>query len=277
MREYFPNTPQDPLYDLCPFCERPVLDLLRTAPEEVRDNRGGEISTSRAAICLRCGWNSAVSLCRSWDGGWISYMLRGMTASLQELGSQDISLHIYEVKRYLQAHYKDRFRIHPRLFEEVVASVFRDLGFEAVVTGYSNDGGLDIILERDGQRIGVQVKRYKHLIKIEQLRSLAGALVLAGLTRGIFVTTSGFQRGAAATRRRLAGRGYRVEFLNAQRFYEALGLGLKPWQPEQFHIDNLFAKARSLIHRGAPTPDCELYGFTAYTEYSSVYGDDGTV
>lgn len=277
MREFFPKTPQDPLYQHCPFCECHILDLQRTGPEESGGDTNGEVTASRAAICLKCGWNSAVQLHKTWGGGWINYTLRGVTASLQEFCTQDISCYILEIKKYLRTHYRDRLGIHPRIFEEIVASVFRDLGFSAVVTGYSNDGGLDIILERAGQRMGVQVKRYKHAVKIEQLRSLAGALVLEGITKGIFVTTSGFQRGAAATRRRLAGRGYEVELVNARRFYAALGLGLKRWQPERFDVGGLLAKVKPLIHRGAPSINFEDYGFAAYAEYSSVYGDDGAV
>jgi len=54
-----------------------------------------------------------------------------------------------------------------------VASVFRDCGFHARVTSYSGDGGIEVILERGDETIGVQVKRYKSAIDAEQIRSLA--------------------------------------------------------------------------------------------------------
>jgi restriction system protein len=109
------------------------------------------------------------------------------------------------------------------VFEETVASVFRDLGYGARVTAYSGDDGIDVIL--DGQSdtmIGVQVKRYRNSIQVEQIRSLAGALVLGGLTRGIFVTTSTFQGGADDTAQRLNTRGYQIELMDATRFFDAL-------------------------------------------------------
>jgi hypothetical protein len=72
--------------------------------------------------------------------------------------------------------------------------------------------------------IGVQVKRYRRERKIEaeQIRSFAGALVLGGHTKGVFVTTSSFRKGARKTAERFAERGYPVELMDAQRFFEAL-------------------------------------------------------
>ena len=49
-----------------------------------------------------------------------------------------------------------------------------------------------------------------------------GALVLEGHTRGIFVTTSDFQSGAADVAARSAARGIPIELVNAERFLEML-------------------------------------------------------
>jgi restriction system protein len=54
------------------------------------------------------------------------------------------------------------------MFEETVASVFRSLGYDATVTAYSGDGGIDVILHKGEERIGVQVKRYRNSISVEQ-------------------------------------------------------------------------------------------------------------
>jgi hypothetical protein len=98
------------------------------------------------------------------------------------------------------------------------------VGYDVVVTGYSDDGGIDIILTTSGQEIGVQVKRYRSTIKVDKIRELAGALVLRGMTKGIFVTTSDFQRGGTGVVKQLASRGFAVQLLNADAFYEALRL-----------------------------------------------------
>jgi restriction system protein len=143
--------------------------------------------------------------------------------ALRNLDLTDLTLPLGEVRSYLAAKYSDRFSAAPRLFEDVVASVFRDCGYRTRVTGRSGDDGIDVILDGDkGDTIGVQVKRYQSSIEMEQIRALAGALVLQGLTRGIFVTTSRFQSGAHSTVERFAARSIRIELFDAQRFYEAL-------------------------------------------------------
>ncbi|MDF2116379.1 restriction endonuclease [Roseiarcaceae bacterium H3SJ34-1] len=114
--------------------------------------------------------------------------------------------------------------MHPRLFEETVASVFASVGFTTIVTAYSGDGGIDVVLEKNGEEIGVQVKRYKDRISVEQIRSLCGALVLRGLTQGIFVTTSSFQSGAEGTAAKFAKKGYKIDLMDSQRFYDVLRL-----------------------------------------------------
>ncbi len=124
----------------------------------------------------------------------------------------------------MTAKYERRFDVHPRVFEETVASVFRDLGYTAEVTAYSGDDGIDIILARGAETVGVQVKRYKNAIEVEQIRSLAGALVLGDMTSGIYVTTSRFRSGAGKAVENFAQRGYRIELIDAGRFYDALKL-----------------------------------------------------
>ncbi len=277
MREYFPRTPQDPLVDVCPFCATALTDLTNSTT----DLESGK-QVTRIAICLACGWHSAVELIKRWGGGLIEYRLRGVSASLRDLNVASIDAPVEEVRRYLTAKYTARFEMHPRVFEEVVASVFRDLGYNAIVTGYTNDGGIDIILERNGERVGVQVKRYRSSIKVEHIRSLAGALVVQGMTKGVFVTTSSFQAGASSLQKNLALRGYRIELIDAARFLDALGMSNTRWYPDTFDASGLLEKLTPLIERDARQVDFEDYGtwwggVFPEPSYSSVYGDDGAV
>lgn len=74
-------------------------------------------------------------------------------------------------------------------------SIVRANQKSAYATAYSNDGGIDVVLEHEGKKHGVQVKRYKNKISVGEIRAFAGALLLNGLPSGIFVTTSDYQRG----------------------------------------------------------------------------------
>ncbi len=104
-----------------------------------------------------------------------------------------------------------------------MASVLRANGYIARVTAYSRDGGIDIVLDGpDDEVVGVQVKRWKNSIKVNQIDALAGAIVLRRMDAGIFVTTSRFQSGCNDYTKKFASLGYPIELINGRRFFEAL-------------------------------------------------------
>lgn len=160
----------------------------------------------------------------------------GAIGSLQEFDLADVSTPLNELRRYLLMHADSLYKVHPRRFEEIVCSVFRDLGYIARATAYTHDGGVDVVLENaSAGKIGVQVKRHarNRPIEVEQIRSFAGALLVNGYTKGVFVTTSSFRRGARAVAERLGTIGYPIEIVDAARFFEMLGMA----QLKSFTID----------------------------------------
>ena len=99
------------------------------------------------------------------------------------------------------------------------------MGFAAQVTQRSGDGGIDAILtDADGRTIGVQVKRSANTISAEQIRAFLGALVNRGHAEGIFFTTSDFTSGAQREAQIATNRGYPIELVNGDAFYEAIGI-----------------------------------------------------
>jgi hypothetical protein len=215
-------------FSVCPFCNTNLLTLredeasLFTVYRPNKEEIEGHI---HAEVCPTCGWWKASGDVESYGTLWDTHFTEyyGAIASLRDLDLTDISTPIDEVERFLTAKYQARYDVHPRLLEETVASVFRGLGYHTKVTAYSGDGGIDIILEgQDSKEIGVQVKRYRNSISVEQVRSLAGALLLGGYTKGIFVTTSNFQSGANRTAARAALRGIEIQLIDAEKFFDAL-------------------------------------------------------
>jgi hypothetical protein len=214
---------------VCLYCSTPLLldkDAINEAETYEMYNYGMSdkfTTTSKAniGICEVCGW--WMYNVRTWIGGKGPASQELKVGVLRQLDLSNADVPLDEVRAYLAAKFDARFAINPRLFEEVVASVFRDHGFSTVVTNYSGDGGIDIILDRPpGGTIGVQVKRYKDRIAVNQIRELTGSLVIGGYTKGIFVTTSDFQSGARSVADISTARGYPIELVNAHAFYEAL-------------------------------------------------------
>ncbi len=199
----------------CPFCSS-NLDLLRDFIEDKGVSHEYETTIRQFWACPVCGWWKGNESFSHSEYGWRFHSKGGAAASLLGLDLSDISMPVDEVRSYLAAKYEARFQVDPRTFELVVASVFRDHGYLAEATAYSNDGGIDVVLRDESeQRVGVQVKRYKNSIEVDQIRSFAGALLLGGMTKGIFVTTSKFQKGGAETAAKADLRGISIELQDA--------------------------------------------------------------
>lgn len=88
--------------------------------------------------------------------------------------------------------------IEPRMFEEVVAEIFRRKGFEVRVTQKTRDGGLDIYAIKH-EIVGtmyfvIECKRYAESRKvgIELVQRLNGVIDPNQGHRGVLVTTSSF-------------------------------------------------------------------------------------
>jgi hypothetical protein len=77
-------------------------------------------------------------------------------------------------------------------FEQQYALRFCELGFVARVTPRTNDGGLDIILEKGGKRGAAQCKACISPIGVKQLREFYGALHAEQMSFGFFISRSGF-------------------------------------------------------------------------------------
>ncbi|MCI0553880.1 MAG: restriction endonuclease [Anaerolineae bacterium] len=185
---------------------------------------------SKTQACQTCGWWNTYHQWHSIGGEDGAYWwMDGAIGQLRNFDFTDLSTPFDEVSRYLIARYEARFNVHPRIFENVVASVFRNIGYETEVTAYQNDGGIDVVLRSsNNERTAIQVKRYRNRIGVEQIRGFTGALFINGITKGIFLTTSSFSRGSKTAAEQSSVRGIPIELLDAQRFYNALGIAQRP-------------------------------------------------
>ncbi|MFD1773015.1 restriction endonuclease [Paenibacillus rhizophilus] len=93
-------------------------------------------------------------------------------------------------------------KIEPRLFEEVVAEIFRRKGYEVHVTQRTRDGGLDIYAIKHeiagAMHFVIECKRYAESRKvgIEKVQRLNGIIDPNRGHRGVLVTTSSFSSDA---------------------------------------------------------------------------------
>ncbi|HYR09025.1 MAG TPA: restriction endonuclease [Longimicrobium sp.] len=245
----------------CVYCKTPmaVVEDDNQKVDEGPSITTGVFESRLIRCCPVCGWWTSSRERDKNFGGTTRIDRYGATACLRALSLTDQSVSIEEIRSYLAAKYDTRFHVDPWKFEETVASVYRDLGYRTRVTARSGDDGIDVVLDGpDDAPIGVQVKRYRNRIDVEQIRAFAGALYINGITRGVFVTTSSFQSGAERTVAMAGLRGTAVELVDAERFYDALGIAQRnayqnasdPSAPyysaAEFHLDS------HQFHHGVP-------------------------
>jgi restriction system protein len=74
-------------------------------------------------------------------------------------------------------------------FERAIAELFELLGYEVELIG-GFDKGADLVITRDGERTGVQAKRYSTAVPIDAVRQLIDGMRRYECTRGLVVTNS---------------------------------------------------------------------------------------
>lgn len=180
--------------DRCPFCNL-----------ELQSFKGRVDDDQTVLMCQTCGWwrsnvdawiHSQPALLNDVAGPFSTLRF----ACVQNLAHAELSsaldTPIQQLRDILVRDWSLRFSAHPNKMEGLVGSLFRDHGYDVIVTSYSGDGGIDVLTQRDGKVSGIQVKRYRESIEVSQIREFIGALFLKGIESGVFVTTSTFQRGA---------------------------------------------------------------------------------
>lgn len=95
-------------------------------------------------------------------------------------------------------------------FEKAVASLFRTNGYNATVTPVVADGGVDIILEKKGERIAVQCKHHAKPIGPNDVRALQGVVASQNYSKGIFVSLNGY---TATVRQEVRSGNVQIELL----------------------------------------------------------------
>ncbi len=133
-------------------------------------------------------------------------------------------------------------------FEDVCAAGFATHGFVVQRTAKGADGGIDLIMTREGHKFVVQCKHYsKSSVGVDVVRSFLGAMAHYGADAGYFVTSGSFTRDAASF-----AAGKDIWLYNGDKLMDLLSRGR----------DAASAEGRLILDRAARsadgTPDCPL-------------------
>ncbi len=107
-----------------------------------------------------------------------------------------------EVKKYFKKYPNKLYEIEPRRFEDLIASIMKDMGFDIELTKATRDGGRDIIASIKNSVTDmlcyIECKRYapENKIGVGIVRKVVGVHTLRKPTKSIIVTTSFFTKDA---------------------------------------------------------------------------------
>lgn len=80
-------------------------------------------------------------------------------------------------------------------FENKVALLFRQKGYDALVSKAGGDGGIDIVLTSGNEKIAVQCKAHNKAVAPSVARDLYGTMIAGGFYKGMIVSKNGFTKG----------------------------------------------------------------------------------
>jgi hypothetical protein len=107
-----------------------------------------------------------------------------------------------ELIHYLAMHPEFIHNLKPRKFEELIAHIFKNQGYEVTLTPQTRDGGKDIIAVYNSpfghQMFIIECKKYKsdNKVGVEFVRALYGVKHAEGYNQAILATTSTFTKDA---------------------------------------------------------------------------------
>jgi restriction endonuclease Mrr len=137
-------------------------------------------------------------------------------ASIAEMGQIEENLYINEtnkesflitnidgeVKKYFKNHPEKLYQLSSRKFEELVADILKDFGFNVELTKATRDGGSDIIARIENAvtsfLLFVECKKYSqdNKVGVGIIREVVGVHALRRPSKSIIVTTSFFSKDA---------------------------------------------------------------------------------
>ena len=80
-------------------------------------------------------------------------------------------------------------------FERAVAALYRAQGYEAEVSKEGGDGGIDLLLRKDGEETIVQCKAHNKAVAPAVARDLYGTMIANHYSKGIIISKNGFTKG----------------------------------------------------------------------------------
>ena len=87
------------------------------------------------------------------------------------------------------------FSLDGRSFEKEIGKLYQRLGYNVKIRGGANDGGIDLEIDDNKNRIAIQCKAHRRAVGPGVIREFSGSMDHANFNKGILICPSGFTRG----------------------------------------------------------------------------------
>lgn len=143
-----------------------------------------------------------------------------------DISSPEVALD--ELGSHLRRRFSDLRYLRSRTFEKLVADIYREHGYQVILTKQTRDGGYDVVLLETSaeNRILVECKRHFKPIGVGMVRQLLGVQLVRGVPKAKLVATTKFtphaKEEAEKVNRGLSG--YEVDLVDADVLFDLLGI-----------------------------------------------------
>ncbi len=215
-------------YNTCRWCGSEI--------DHLNDNDvSGRFTYIERRSCRGCGWwDTDACLPVNQEGRWYEAFSIHRRAILKEFSISSVEVPVADLARHIARHPQSVFKVEPYKMEELVAGIFaRTMSCRVEWLGGPGDGGVDLLLVSGDDTYAMQVKRMssvEHPIRVSLVREFVGAMVIEGLTKGVFVTTSSLTKHAERAAIRATHRISvdRVDLVDGSRLVKLCGLAEWP-------------------------------------------------
>jgi len=90
----------------------------------------------------------------------------------------------------------DKHNLTPRGFEILCSNIFAEKGYNVILTKPEKDGGVDIIIEKEGKKKYIECKYHKKPIGVKIVRELFGVITAEKIESGVIIALYDFTKEA---------------------------------------------------------------------------------
>ncbi len=141
-----------------------------------------------------------------------------------------------------------------RQFESIVGEAFRRRGYSVIENAVDGpDGGIDLLIKKDGRKFYVQCKQWKqNTVSVKPVRELLGVITAGGADGGFFVSSGRYTQDAIAFARKTS-----IELIDGD---ELAAMVEEARAPQPFMDPTVIRRAPTVFSEEASTPECPACG-----------------